>query len=230
KITCVSDEIGHTVSSLLDLPPEKFITIPNGTNTEIFYPLDKNECREILHFPKDTFILGFIGSCYPYHDIDTLISTLPNLTDTIPQIRLAIVGDGFMLETWRQQAKRLSIDSIITFTGYVQFQEANLYINAFDICFASYKQGTSVFPMKILDYLACDKPVITSNIPTIKKYFTEMPFFKLVEPENVKSLQNVIMNLYQIRNQEIKTHRDFVLNNYTWTHTAKKIVCLITER
>ncbi|MDO9547737.1 MAG: glycosyltransferase, partial [Candidatus Marinimicrobia bacterium] len=113
--------------------------------------------------------------------------------------------------------------------GYVPFEMANDYINSFDICFASYKKGTSGFPMKILDYLACNKPVITSAIPAITKYFHSSDTFKIVEPGNVKLLQNAITDLYQIRNQEIKTHREFVLNNYTWDHTAQNIMKVIEE-
>jgi len=224
KITCVSDEIGQTVSTLLDLPIEKFITIPNGTNPEIFYPLDKNKCRNGLNLPHDAFIVGFIGSCYPYHDIDTLITSIPGLIEYIPEIKIVIVGDGIMLNQWQQLTENLKLASRVIFTGYVPFKNANLYINSFDICFASYKQGTSVFPMKILDYLACNKAVITTNIPTITKYFTEKPFFKLIEPENSDALIKSIVAIYSARNCKIKDHRKFVLANYTWDHTAQKIL------
>jgi len=224
KITCVSDEIRQTVSALLNLPIEKFITIPNGTNPELFYPLDKNKCRNTLNLPLEAFVIGFIGSCYPYHDIDTLITSVPKLIEHIPELKIAIIGNGIMLSQWQQLAENLGLASKVIFTGYAPFHNANLYINSFDICFASYKRETSVFPLKILDYLACNKAVITTNIPTITKYFTEKPFFKLIEPENRESLIKNIMDIYSTRNFEIKDHRQFVLDNYTWEHTAQKIL------
>lgn len=229
RIICVSDEIKYAVSTELNIPERIFITIPNGTNTNKFYPSDMIQSRKNIGLPDNKYIIGFIGSCYPYHDIDSLIKSIPRLIDDIPQIHLTIVGDGYMLPEWKHLVKIMNLSDNVTFTGYVPFDLANNYINSFDICFASYKKGTSVFPMKILDYMACDKPVITSSILAITKYFHSSDTFKIVEPENLKSLQNSITDLYQIKNQEIRTHREFVLNNYTWDHTAKKIIQTIQK-
>jgi len=224
KITCVSDEIKYTVSAELKIPEKAFVTIPNGTDINSFYPKNKIESRKTLELPEENFIIGFIGSCYPYHDIDTLIRTVPRLIKNIPQLHIVIVGDGFMLEDWKKLSGSLKLTNHVNFIGYVPFEMANDYINSLDICFAGYKQNTFGFPMKILDYMACNKPVISSRIPAITKYFHESNTFKIVNPENIDLLKNAITDLYQIRNQEIKTHREFVLNNYTWDHTARKII------
>jgi len=229
NITCVSDEIKYTVSAELKIPEKAFVTVPNGTNINTFFPKDKLESRKILELSEENFIIGFIGSCYPYHDIDTLINTVLGLIKKIPQLHIVIIGDGFMLEDWKKLSGSLKLTNHVNFIGYVPFEMANDYINSCDICFASYKKGTSVFPMKILDYMACNKPVITSAIPAITKYFHSSDTFKIIEPKNLKSLQNAIADLYQIRNQEIKTHREFVLSNYTWDHTALNIIETINK-
>lgn len=229
KIICVSDEIAYTVSKLLYLNHHRFIIIPNGTNLKLFYQLPIQECRAILNLDSKSFIIGFIGSCYPYHDIDTLISSIPFLKDKVPEIQVIIVGDGTMLVQWKKLTERLELTKNVVYTGYVPFQNANLYINSFDICYASYKNGTSVFPMKILDYMACNKPIITSKIPTITKYFKETETFRLVQPENIESLVHSIQYLFNNRHDQICKHRDFVLNNFTWDHTARKIIDTINR-
>lgn len=229
KITCVSDEIKNVVRKELNIPENNFITIPNGTNLEKFFPTDKIQSRKKISLPDYKYIVGFIGSCYPYHDIDSLIKSIPGLIDEIPQIQITIVGDGYMLTEWKQLVQTMNLSDKVTFTGYVPFDLANNYINCFDICFASYKKGTSVFPMKILDYMACNKPVITSNIPTITKYFKDTINFKIVNPGSTSELSNAILSIYRNKDQIIKEHREFVINNYTWNHSAEKIMQTIQK-
>jgi len=229
RITCVSDEIKNVVSQEFKIPETIFVTIPNGTNIEKFRPIDKSQSRKKIGLPDDKYIIGFIGSCYPYHDIDSLIKSIPILINDIPQIHLTIVGDGYMLPEWKHLVETMNLSDNVTFTGYVPFDLANNYINSFDICFASYKQGTSVFPMKILDYMACNKPVITSNIPTITKYFKDTNNFKIVNPGSTSELSNAMTGIYRNKDQIIKEHREFVINNYTWDHSAEKIIQTIQE-
>lgn len=228
-IISVSDEIKKSVGILHNITQNKITTTPNGTDIHTFYPINKNECRKQLGLDQSKYIIGFIGSCYPYHDIDTLISAFHLLIQRHPFFHLLIVGDGYQLESWKELAEKLSIQNSITFTGYVPFEQANLFINAFDICFASYKQGTSVFPMKIMDYLACNKPVIASNILSITRYFQNLPQLKFIEPGNKEILADTILEMYRKRNEVISSHREFVLNNYTWDHTARNIINTIEK-
>jgi len=201
---------------------------PNTCDAMTFpCPLEKTSCRHELGLSPEDYIVGFIGSCYPYHDIPALLSTIPIVRQKIAQIRVLIVGDGYMLSHWKQQAERLGIAKRTTFTGYVPFHLANQYINAFDICFASYRANTSVFPMKILDYLACDKAILTADIPTINRYFNASDHFRLVQPGNIDQITDSIYDLYRIRNRKIGKHRQIVLHNFTWHHTAERIKGLI---
>ena len=52
-----------------------------------------------IHNP---FIIGFIGSCYPYHDIDSLISVTPQILKRFPDTRFFIGGDGPVLTKWKR--------------------------------------------------------------------------------------------------------------------------------
>jgi len=228
-IAAVSDEIIESTVALLNLDRRKLIALPNGTDPDIFFPKDRDESRTTLGINTNAFIIGFIGSCYPYHDIDTLISTIPQLVQRIPETRLYVVGDGFMRKKWQQLAIELDIETKVVFTGYVPFREANNYINAFDICCASYKEGTSVFPMKILDCMSSEKAIIASDIPTINKYFKPMRRFLLVPPGNVAALAESILELYTLRDEPVSGHREFVLARYTWDHTARNILHLIEQ-
>lgn len=229
NIVAVSDEIKSDIHKIFKMDEKKITVIPNGADIKVFYPISITESRQKLIIDKSKYIIGFIGSCYPFHDIDTLISSIPQLKKLIPELLVIIVGDGYMLDSWKKLANKLNITDFISFTGRVPYNQANLYINSFDICFGSDKNGTSGFPMKTLHYLSCNKPIITSNIESITKYYNETKFFKFIEPENSQVLADTVYNLYLKRSKPIKEHREIIINNYTWDHTAKNIIKTINE-
>lgn len=228
-IISVSDEIKRSINHLLKIHCNNITVVPNGTDTNLFYPMDKDECRKKTEVDISKFIIGFIGSCYPYHDIDTLIKAVPNLADKIPNIHVMIVGNGYMLDKWKNLSETLGITDKITFNGYIPYSKTNIYINSFDICYAVYKTNVFGIGMKIMDYMSCNRPVITSQLQAFTNILPSQDSIQFVEPENVPSLINGITNISNNKNNIKVTHRKFIINNYTWDHTAQNIMKVIEK-
>ncbi len=229
QIISVSEGIKSELVHRLSIPSDRIQVIPNGTDLETFYPRNQQICRQSLAIDAEQYIIGFTGSCYPYHDINTLIRAMPELIKRIPEIHLFIVGDGYMLKQWKNLAIQYAVQDKITFTGYVNYDKINQYINTFDICFASYTQNTYGFPMKLLDYMACNKAVITSKVKAITSYFKATPSFRFITAKDKNQLTDTILALYQSRNSRVTSHRKFIQKNYTWQQTAQKILKTINQ-
>lgn len=120
------------------------------------------------------FIIGYSGSLTPTKGLNVLLDAF-RLIDC-PYLRLHICGPGLMKDRMKSIVAE---DSRILFKGMLSDDElpdflinCDLLINPAD-AMQTYSQ--SAFPSKILEYMACGRPILTTRIfsmPTeIKDYF-----------------------------------------------------------
>ena len=109
----------------------------------------------------------------------------------------------------------------------VPYEEVPKYINACDVCVAPFLfRNSGLSPLKVFEYLACGKPVVTSMInglDFIKKYDLGI----LVEPENFDELAQALIKLLQnekLRKKMAKNGRNVIATKYSWEVIAKKVV------
>jgi len=90
-----------------------------------------------------------------------LVECAPMLLDRCPGARLTIVGEGPMLEPWRELARKLGVDDAMTFTGRVSdptvyLREADVYVSP------SRYEGLSI---GLLEAMSWGVPVVASRVP-----------------------------------------------------------------
>jgi glycosyltransferase involved in cell wall biosynthesis len=78
-------------------------------------------------------------------------------------------------------------------------------------------------PMKLFEYLASEKPIAASNIPSIKEIYESEPvhFFN---PDDAVSLANIINSILTIEynKNEYSSPRKFI-KYHSWVNRAKRI-------
>lgn len=107
-------------------------------------------------------VLGFIGVIRSQQGLDLAFRYIKEEKHA----RLSIVGDGYWLAHYRALAKKMEIESRVTFYGYVEHPEK--IIGTWDIGIALYDGGLNNLsryaePTKIKDYLSFGLPVITTK-------------------------------------------------------------------
>jgi glycosyltransferase involved in cell wall biosynthesis len=87
-------------------------------------------------------------------------------------------------------------------------------------------------PLKIFEYMASRKPIITTSLPSVKEVLEDGKNAMLIEPNNPKQLAESIIKLKN--NPELgakisdKAFED-VKNKYTWDRRAKMILDFIKK-
>jgi glycosyltransferase involved in cell wall biosynthesis len=108
----------------------------------------------------------------------------------------------------------------------VPYTKVPLYINASDVCVAPKIPLTSGYsPLKLCEYLACEKPVIASDVSGFE-ILTEFNMGLLVPPEDEISLAQALIKL--LDNPDLgrtmgRNGRNYVVENRTWEKSASKI-------
>jgi glycosyltransferase involved in cell wall biosynthesis len=153
------------------------LVVSNGANPEFSRPMDKTECRNQLGLPSDGHYLVFVGSLKQWHGIDRLVPLMPALVAECPNLYLLIVGDGDKREDLKRRIDEKHMSRNIILIGHVPFEKVPVYINAGDICLAPYfEEGlneTGISPLKIFEYMACGRPIITNPVGGLDALFSE---------------------------------------------------------
>ena len=144
--------------------PIPISAIPNGIDPEIFYPRDRQSCRDQLGIAPDVFVMTYVGSLNRFiQEPGPVIEALGRVQP--PNTVLHVVGDG----NKRGQLKAIAQqrNAPVFFHGKLPQTQAALYIGAADLCLAPYNK--SLFPqqvftsasLKVCEYLACGRLVVT---------------------------------------------------------------------
>lgn len=209
---------------------ESVLVVSNGANPEFSRPMDKAECRNQLGLPPYGNYLVFVGSLKKWHGIDKLVPLMPALVEDNPSLHLLIVGDGEKRGDLKQMIDEKKMDRNIILAGRVPFEKVSIYINAGDICLAPYfEEGlneTGISPLKIFEYMACGRPIITNPVGGLEALFREHEIGVMIHSMNPRDWEKPIKDLLADP-EKMKTLGDngcrAVQTHYSWEAICKKI-------
>jgi len=231
KIICVAPGLKREIVKRYGVKEEKLVVISNGTDINLFRPLDKKKCREKLGLGENGFYVGFVGYFAPWQGLDVLIEAA-NLVKNqgYPNIKYLIVGDGTDLEKeLKTRVKKYNLKKEVFFLGHIKHKDVVYYINSFDVCYLC-KKGLSYksfSPLKLYEYLACGKPVIASRIEGITGVIEEGDCGYLFNSDNATDLAEKIIRAYQEReslSQLGANGRKLIEEKYSWRKVAERIM------
>ena len=196
--------------------------IPNGVNPEQFVPMKKsNHLKEKYDLKGKTMV--FVGKLGPWHGIDTLLKAAPKIKKEYPEFKVVIVG-GDQKDVAKYS--KMAGDEIV-FTGKVPYKEVRKYINLGDICVAPYPDVDYGFsPFKIFEYMACEKPVLASDLPSLREILSEDTAILTKPGDPDKLAENTIDAFNRDLTKMGKNARQKVNENYTWKKSTEKLVDL----
>jgi len=118
-------------------------------------------------------IMVFAGTLPPFSGLDTLISHMPELVARIPSLRLLIVGDGVQRPKLEQMITEMCLGECVKITGMVPHEDVPKWIAGADIgvlTFPASGATRDIFPTKVLQYMACGKPVVANPLLGLVEY------------------------------------------------------------
>ncbi|MBP2044974.1 glycosyltransferase family 4 protein [Methanobacterium aggregans] len=212
----ISRKITFSLKSLeesFNAPSEKSVIVPNGVDTETF----KN-MKNPGHGKK--FIIGFVGFLGNWVDIETPFKALKELED----VEMIVVGGGDNLNHFKNMAEKLGVAEHVKFTGDVHYSQVPVYISQMDVCLLSFDSSVvshSALPLKLFEYMACERPVVSSSLESVKEAVGD----RVLYADTVEDMKNSIETLCNNEDLRIKLGnrgRTFVKENYSWNSICSK--------
>lgn len=186
---------------------KKVFLIPNGVGFE------KSTQKEKKCFCKKKKVFGYIGMIGHWFDIEAVKTiALEN-----PEAEIALVGPNYIPEIEEPNVK---------YYGKVSKDQVKNWIDSFDICLYPFKQSElldTIDPVKIYEYLSCNKPIIAVYSSEMNKYGNKVHTYNSIHELIVLSHQTLES---PFKNEDEK-YKFFEENS--WTKRAKDIVNILEE-
>ncbi|MCK4257686.1 MAG: glycosyltransferase [Halanaerobiales bacterium] len=153
-------------SKLLEQKMKKYnkntILIPNGVESEHFKPQKKLEIpKDIINIPKP--IIGYYGAIAEWFDLELIEYAAKRLNN----YSFVLIGQHTV------DIDSLSQNKNIYFLGEKPYQELPKYIQYFDIAIIPFKMTQLTLatnPVKVYEYLASGKPIVSVDLPEISQF------------------------------------------------------------
>jgi glycosyltransferase involved in cell wall biosynthesis len=209
--------------------PEKIAVVENGVETDIFH-FDDNaaDLRKELQL-EDRFLICYIGTMGNAHGLETLVAAADKLRTALPAAMFLLIGEGAEKARIVELAAQRGLTNI-RFLGQQPRDRIPAYISACDLCLVMLKKTElfkTVIPTKMLEYMACEKPVIVAVDGQARKIIEEAGAGIFVEPEDSRELSHAILRLsseIERRKQMGKNGRQHILTNFSRERKAQAYI------
>jgi len=171
--------------------------------------------------PGDAFKLVYHGTQAKRLGVDLAIKAVAKLVDKIPGLEFHIIGTGDDLEDFIKESIYLGIEKYIRFSKkIIPLEDLTKILAEMDMGIVANRKNIAtelMLPVKMLEYIALNIPVIVPRLRAIEYYFSN-EMVRYFEPENVDSLARAILEAYKDepkRNAQTQMARKF-LEQYGW--------------
>ena len=193
--------------------------LPNGFNSNKFYPRDQNDCRNQLNLPQDKSIILTVGNLEEVKGQKYLIEAMQEVIKSREDVLCYIVGSGPLENKLKKQILAAGLDKYVTLVGAKPHSEIPIWINACDLfVLPSLNEGN---PTVLVECLSCGKPFIGTNVGGIPEIVNSVECGILCNPKDSNELAN---NIFMALNREwsfveIKKYA----NQFSWKQISSRI-------
>lgn len=212
------------------LPPHKVSVVLNTPDEKLFIKKEKGHAKNILNKKGKSFTLLFTGTIGERHGLDIAIQGLTILKDQIPNIRLAIVGEGDHLTSLRKLVQSLNLESRVEFRRSVPLEQIPGIILAADLGISPIDQSSFshlCLSTKVLEWLLMGLPVVASRTKTMVYYLDRSIFF--FEPGSVTSFAEQVRTCYanpQLTHEKV-ANAQAILRKIGWHVQEQKYLAIL---
>ncbi len=234
RITVITKALKHALDDRYGafLKPADVILAPNGVELERFADLPAPDAaRRTLGLP-DAPTVACTGHLYAGRGVETFIEMAKQMQGV--QFLWA-GGQPEVVEMWRGKAQLEGLSNI-TFTGFIQNSQLPLYQAAADVLLMPYGKNIGISsgtgnsaqissPMKMFEYLATGRAIISSDLPVFREVLNEQNAVFCTPdnpPEWVGALAALLDNPQKRAALAAQSRADSA--HYSWTERARRIL------
>lgn len=213
-------------------PRPRIAVIPDGVRAT-----DLTERSQAAEGADDAdtkkFTIGYAGHLYPWKGVDLIVEAVA----AMPEVRALIVGGHDKepdLARVKAFAAELDCASRITFTGLMPPSDVASQLREADVLVLpnprSAISNAHTSPLKLFEYMASGRPIVASDLPSIREVLRDSGNAVLVEPGDPQAL---VAGIQKIKDdpalaQRLAAQAAEDVREYSWARRAERLEALLT--
>lgn len=212
-------------------PIEKSLISPDGVDLDIFdTEVTKQTARQKFGLPLDKKIIGYFGRFRTMgmtKGLDTLLEVVKLLSEDA--VLLMMGGKPRDIEHYKQMAEKMGLSRKVIFIEHLNQREVAQRQKACDALLMAYPHiehyAYYMSPAKLFEHMASKRPIITSDLPSIREILSEKNAF-FFPPEDVdilaKQINFVLSNREEAQKRADQAFLD--VKQYAWSKRVENIL------
>ena len=206
-VLCVSETLRKKI---LEFRKKPVWVVRNGIEGNLFKPINKIKARKKLGLPLNAKIIVHIGLLARIKGYDIMMQAFNKVRLKFPNTYLLLSGAVYKYDKSHVNLRQKNV----IFREFPKRKEVVLGINAADVAVLPNPPNNFTiysFPYKIVEYMACNVPIVATNIGDVSLLLKE---FKgsLCEP-NPEDMANKIISKFKSKKRENYRRK---LGKYEW--------------
>jgi glycosyltransferase involved in cell wall biosynthesis len=215
-------------------PRTRLAVVPDGARTaESADHAERTEAQRPTSGEKE-FTIGYAGHLYPWKGVDLVIEAVAALKDARG---LIVGGHEQEPDLARVQALSAQLDCAarVTFTGLLPPAQVAARLRECDVLAlpnpASALSNEFTSPLKLFEYMAAGRPIVASDLPSIREVLRHEVNALLVAPGDPQALVAAIARLHEDQALGERLARQALadVRQFTWARRAERLEGLFLE-
>lgn len=179
----------------MGFPQQKICVCEDAVDYKLFAKFHQKplfEIRKNLNLLLDRTIVGYVGHLYKGRGIEDVIK----LAELMPDVYFLFVGGNPKdVEYYTHLSAKDNLCNVC-FMGHVPASKVPVFCAAFDALIMPYTRQTPTWehmsPIKMFEFLAAGKPIIATDLPSIKKVLKDGENGFLVKEGDVNAMMKAV--------------------------------------
>jgi glycosyltransferase involved in cell wall biosynthesis len=222
KLAAASDLVLIASETLRQRAAPSATLIPNGVCMDEIAVADGSAWRARYPGP----IVGYLGAFEYFVDMELVLEVAGRL----PEVTFLLVGGGRDLERVRQKARQAGLANV-HLPGPVSHSSGLDYVAAMDVCVIPFKPGLvadGASPLKLFEYAAFRKPVISTRRAEVMRIAGDYVLFADTADELCRVIQEVLQSPDAYRHLQVRGYEK-VRADYSWDSIAERFLSAVEK-
>ena len=197
KIVVVTENAKEELLSRVKIDQEKIVVYPNTVRDD-FYKNKKIDKVLEKQYSKN-FVITYVGNTSERRGLLTVIESLKTLRNTIPNIKLLIIGKSSFDNMLKNEIKKHDIEELVDFIGWIKENEIPNYLSISKLGLSPLHRNIhhdTTYANKIFQYISFGCPVVSSDVIAQSELVKKHNIGVVFEDRNVMDLTKKITQLY----------------------------------
>ncbi len=230
-IISVTDKVQQHAERFADR--KRTAMIPNGVDTDLYRRSEVTASPLKSFGLTGRFVVVYAGTMGYQHGLEVIVEAARELADRCPEVAILFVGEGSEREMVQGLVAEDGIDNV-RFSRFLPQEDLALLLNSCDVGISTLKRADfteGVRPVKMFSYMACELPVVATDIGESGRLMRDSGCGIAVPPEDPGAIVQAIARLAADparRRDHGRRGRDFVEQFFSRRRAARQCLDVLS--